>query len=1210
MTGNKKKSGNNSQSSRISVTGSTVGVIGDNAVITGGIHFHGNHGEETSPSATQEPATQNSELQGHILHLSDLHFGTHDDAELWCSQLANDLKNDLNCQSLEGVIVSGDIANFSVEDEYKAASKFFTDLQQEFGLKAHQIVIVPGNHDLNWNVSKKQGYSLQEREDVSEALQDGKYIAVDEDVIRLRNEDGYKKRFENFSAFYADITAKSYPQDYLAQGMIHHLPELNLLILGLNSSWELDHHFTARASINPGALARSLNIIRNNDTYQRCLKIAVWHHPLNSPDADRITDHGFMEQLAQNGFCVACHGHLHEAQSNSFRYDMSPQGRKIDIIGAGTFGAPVGAWRPGIPLQYNLLKLHADRIIVHSRRREELNGAWKADAIWQQGPGEDPLPRYEITLPTLPAQKDRSQSSQIEKEKINDALDVPLIFPESYRKWLLGRCSYMDIDRLREKGKVINVDLPELFIPLYTSSVGEEKTSENALAEGFHKGQHEQNIEDLILTQKSLLVKGQAGSGKTTLLRHFCLNRCQQQFAENDLLPVLIFLKDCKQYDIKNNSLPSRANAENILEYLFAHTGNGLDLDTVKQFCRAGKAVFLFDGLDEIDLKLRDLIVISFADFFDYYKACTIVFSGRPHGFDGAVIERFSESLVEILPLNYEQVKLFVNKWFCTIMETNAGSCNRTAASMLGEMKTHEAIDVLKDTPLMLTAICLLYHDNKELPGQRAELYKKFIEYLLYRRFDNPEKVLSFLKKIAWTMHVDEKNNVRTINHKDALNILAEFFPAGENELPEMHCNRLKKEFDTIEPNCGLLRLENGMYEFWHLTFQEFLTAMYLADSVRDNVSEAVKEYWQVEWWHEVIELYVGYLSIQSAGMANGISQKIFEKKDTSPYVRWRLAAKALLSIHVDRRELEITKLATKHLGDILVSEAQPVARLDAGQLLGRLGDPRNLRQFIPIAGGSYTIQKKPITLAPFEVAQYPVTNAWFAEFIRDNGYSNHQYWTKEGRRWLDTAKVKEPRLWQERTWNCPNAPVVGICWYEATAFVRWLSALDETNTYYLLTEEQWQAAATGKDNREYPWKGDWQEDYCNTKECDLEQISPVGMFPYGKTPEGVAEMTGNVWEWTSSNYHSEQLYEDFLYDEEMDKLNEQYQLAVDKDEEERLRNIIVEKWQENDRQLPVLRGGSWLNYRSYARCAFRFRYFPFLRINNVGFRCARTAVK
>ena len=69
---------------------------------------------------------------------------------------------------------------------------------------------------------------------------------------------------------------------------------------------------------------------------------------------------------------------------------------------------------------------------------------------------------------------------------------------------------------------------------------------------------------------------------------------------------------------------------------------------------------------------------------------------------------------------------------------------------MIGEIKAHPTIEKLIDNPLMLTAVCILYHDEKELPGQRAELYKKFIDNMLYRRFDEPERVHQFLKHLAF----------------------------------------------------------------------------------------------------------------------------------------------------------------------------------------------------------------------------------------------------------------------------------------------------------------------------------------------------------------------------------------------------------------------------------------------------------------------------
>jgi 3',5'-cyclic AMP phosphodiesterase CpdA len=333
----------------------------------------------------------------HILHLSDLHFGILDQANLWSNQLAADLYNDLSIPHLDVLILSGDIANYSTEEEYIAAEQFLDNLRQDFALNPEQIILVPGNHDLNWKLAKK-AYKLIDRDDYDGELKDGHYIEESASVIRVRDEAEYKQRFAYFSQFYEAIKQKAYPLDYDQQYTLDHLKEQNLLILGLNSAWQLDHYYKSRASINMGALTNALTQIRRNPDYKNCLKIAVWHHPLDSAYSDRITDQGFLEQLAVNGFRFFLHGHIHKAETSLFRYDMSTNGRKLDRICAGTFGAPVREWVPGYPLQYNLLKFEDNQLSVYTRRREELNGAWKPDARWLQGAGKTPLDYYAIAL--------------------------------------------------------------------------------------------------------------------------------------------------------------------------------------------------------------------------------------------------------------------------------------------------------------------------------------------------------------------------------------------------------------------------------------------------------------------------------------------------------------------------------------------------------------------------------------------------------------------------------------------------------------------------------------------------------------------------------------------------------------------------------------------------------------------------------------------
>ncbi|WP_198954109.1 HEAT repeat domain-containing protein, partial [Moorena bouillonii] len=333
----------------------------------------------------------------YILHLSDLHITTPEQATLWSNQLAQDLIQDLDIPNLDALIISGDIANYSTPEEYQAAQQFLDNLRQDFSLDSKQIVLVPGNHDLNWKLAKR-GYQLLDLEDYDGEFKEGYYIEESPRVIRVRDEAKYQQRFAHFSQFYEAIKAQPYPLDYDQQAIIDYFPDQNLLILGLNSAWELDHHFRDRASIHSGALSNALTEIRRNRDYGNCLKLAVWHHPLNSAGSDRITDQAFIQQLAVAGFRFFLHGHIHKAETSLFRYDLSPTGRKLDQIGAGTFGAPTQELIPGYPWQYNLLKVKDNQLTVYTRRREEINGAWKPDSRWTQGAGVGALDYYSIEL--------------------------------------------------------------------------------------------------------------------------------------------------------------------------------------------------------------------------------------------------------------------------------------------------------------------------------------------------------------------------------------------------------------------------------------------------------------------------------------------------------------------------------------------------------------------------------------------------------------------------------------------------------------------------------------------------------------------------------------------------------------------------------------------------------------------------------------------
>ncbi len=279
-----------------------------------------------------------------ILHISDIHIGTSSDALKYRIQLETDLKQELKINRLDYLVISGDIANYSTQNEYEAAFNMIDGLVKRFGLDSNRVIVVPGNHDINWEMSEA-AYPFVHKSKLPDLLPEGRCIPAGEAGALIRREELYNQRFANFSNyFYKKVYGNvHYPTDYIEQGILHPSPENKILFLTLNSCWEIDHYYQERAGINMDALSHALDRLIE-DNYDDWLKIVVLHHPVIG---QKSTNNEFMQLLMVHGFQICMHGHIHESTELYHKYDAK---RGINIIGAGTFGAPARQQNAGYTL--------------------------------------------------------------------------------------------------------------------------------------------------------------------------------------------------------------------------------------------------------------------------------------------------------------------------------------------------------------------------------------------------------------------------------------------------------------------------------------------------------------------------------------------------------------------------------------------------------------------------------------------------------------------------------------------------------------------------------------------------------------------------------------------------------------------------------------------------------------------------------------------
>ncbi len=214
--------------------------------------------------------------------------------------------------------------------------------------------------------------------------------------------------------------------------------------------------------------------------------------------------------------------------------------------------------------------------------------------------------------------------------------------------------------------------------------------------------------------------------------------------------------------------------------------------------------------------------------------------------------------------------------------------------------------------------------------------------------------------------------------------------------------------------------------------------------------------------------------------------------------------------------------------------------------------------------GGRDEYPRHEVVLDTFLIDQFEVTNGRYLEFIKSTGHRVPQNPTNPTR-----------NLWQGGTIteSLAERPVINVDWFDADAYCKWAGKR-------LPSEAEWEKAAKGTSDRRFPWgnvEPTAKHLNYNQKWIGEKTLMPVGSYEAGKSPYGVYDIVGNVWEWVNDWYDAR------YYEKSPSKNPPGPQEGTKK----------------------VIRGAGWQNETPTVRIFTRVDSDPTMRNESTGFRCA-----
>jgi formylglycine-generating enzyme required for sulfatase activity/energy-coupling factor transporter ATP-binding protein EcfA2 len=753
-------------------------------------------------------------------------------------------------------------------------------------------------------------------------------------------------------------------------------------------------------------------------------------------------------------------------------------------------------------------------------------------------------------------------------------------------------------------------------------------------------------IDDALNKEAALVILGDPGAGKSTLLKHLALHLARGAGGDEGedgsgplpiLLPLNAYAEALQREDVGLQAYLARY-----------YTTRRKELDGVEALFDAalaqGQAVVLLDGLDEVQARrvYVNRLVEEFVAAHRGREGNRFIVTSRVVGYRDAPLSAGDWPVYTLTDWGRDEIERFATRWTLAFEIATHGDTSEARAAaeeerqdLLDAIVPGSGIERLASNPLLLTIMALIKRQRVTLPRERVKLYELYLETLtgawnkaraLDKRPVGPDvdylETVQVLAPLALWLR-EENPTAGLVSRGQVENWLTQYYRQEWGE-PRGPARQRAREFLAGVRRYSNLLVERGegQYGFLHLTFEEMLAAKGITlledQEGLEKAMNTIYQHWLDPAWRETLLLTVGVLGIvgQRPFKAGQVLRELCAGDLPGPD-RGRnvvLAGEAL----ADVGEVGADRKSATAVIDRLVQTMQdpgtsPPVRRDAGHLLGRLGwEPEGgLDVWVEIPPGPflYGDRKEPRVIeSPYRIAAYLVTNERFARFVGSGGYDRRECWSEEGwswrtgtydskaedwlREWLAENRPPEkrdrPYWWGDERLGSPLCPVVGVSWFEAEAYCRWLALEagldpDSPSAPRLPTEEEWERAVRGTDGREYPWSDEWDRARLNCAEWwagrefsgddewrkwvesdEFKEANPsptaVMTFPDGVNPSGLWDGAGNVWEWIGS-------------------------------------------WWSARSQYRVLRGGSWVNEKGAARCGYRGNDDPGYFGSSGGFR-------